>query len=165
VQAGADLKGVGSADPIILAINEGSTECLKFLIKAGADPNVLDDVSWPLTLLVLHILRKWKLNWTTQYYVQISFFSRKRKSFALRFIDRKGIILTSLRKGRYNHHSKQDYNQRMLGTSYNRHLQTKHGLEANHSSIGAPKPPKPPRGRGSPILQRRAEPGHSASES
>ncbi|XP_047049518.1 ankyrin repeat and SOCS box protein 3-like [Lolium rigidum] len=43
IEAGADLKGVGSADPVIIAITEGLTECLKCLIKAGADPSVPDD--------------------------------------------------------------------------------------------------------------------------
>uniref|UniRef100_A0ACD6AJ36 Uncharacterized protein n=1 Tax=Avena sativa TaxID=4498 RepID=A0ACD6AJ36_AVESA len=44
IEGGADLKGVGSANPIIVAITEGLTESLKCLIKAGADPNVLDDL-------------------------------------------------------------------------------------------------------------------------
>jgi ankyrin repeat protein len=39
------VKGLGSANPLVVAASEGLTDCLKWLLDAGADPNVPDDVS------------------------------------------------------------------------------------------------------------------------
>ncbi|CAO2038326.1 unnamed protein product [Urochloa humidicola] len=41
--AGADVNGVGNITPLIAAASGGLTECMRCLLKAGADPNVPDE--------------------------------------------------------------------------------------------------------------------------
>jgi len=38
------VNGVGNITPLIAAVSGGLTECMKCLLKAGADPNVPDEV-------------------------------------------------------------------------------------------------------------------------
>ncbi|KAF8686181.1 hypothetical protein HU200_043655 [Digitaria exilis] len=46
LQAGADVKGVGTITPLILAVKKGLTDFYKCLLEAGADPNVRDDFGY-----------------------------------------------------------------------------------------------------------------------
>jgi ankyrin repeat protein len=43
-QAGADVNGFGSYNPLAKAAKKGLTEAIKCLLEAGADPNVSDTV-------------------------------------------------------------------------------------------------------------------------
>jgi len=43
IKAGADVKGVGTVTPLIIAANEGLTDFYNCLLEAGADPDVRDD--------------------------------------------------------------------------------------------------------------------------
>jgi hypothetical protein len=89
------------------------------------------------------------------------FFSRNNKSFVFQFIDRKGVFYKSKKRPKQPP-PKTRLQLKDVDTSYNGHLQTKHGLDANHTSAGRHNPPKPLRGkRQNPILQRRVEPGRS----
>ncbi|CAL4969322.1 unnamed protein product [Urochloa decumbens] len=42
IEAGADVRGVGTETPLALAATDGLTDILKCLVQAGADPNVCD---------------------------------------------------------------------------------------------------------------------------
>ncbi|KAG0533049.1 hypothetical protein BDA96_04G158900 [Sorghum bicolor] len=43
IKAGADVKGVGTVTPLIVAVNNGLTDFYNCLLEAGADPDVRDD--------------------------------------------------------------------------------------------------------------------------
>ncbi|KAG2630535.1 hypothetical protein PVAP13_3KG531240 [Panicum virgatum] len=45
VQAGADVNFISSSGPSILmeAVDDGLTDIVKFLLEAGADPNIADE--------------------------------------------------------------------------------------------------------------------------
>ena len=48
-QAGADVKGLRTVTPLQIAARNGLTDVLKPLLDAGADPNVLNEVSFVST--------------------------------------------------------------------------------------------------------------------
>lgn len=43
------MQGIGTETPLALAATYGLTDILKCLVQAGADPNVRDGVSFPLS--------------------------------------------------------------------------------------------------------------------
>ena len=56
VQAGAKVNiSAGGATPLHVAADNGSTEIINCLLKAGADPNVTDEVSPLLSLINYNI--------------------------------------------------------------------------------------------------------------
>ncbi|CAL4969310.1 unnamed protein product [Urochloa decumbens] len=59
IKAGADVKGVGSVTPLIIAVNNGLTDFYSCLLEAGADPDVRDDFGHlPIELAAYNNRRK-----------------------------------------------------------------------------------------------------------
>lgn len=55
IQAGAKVNvSAGGATPLHIAADNGSPEIINCLLKAGADPNSIDEVCWKLKFLCLY---------------------------------------------------------------------------------------------------------------
>lgn len=42
-QAGADVNSANPSTPLVVATMKGLTDCIKYLLEAGAEPNIPDE--------------------------------------------------------------------------------------------------------------------------